>query len=125
MRHDDRFSGIENLVDLLVKLVETNRHNVYDLVYMLLKIVLLLPVATTSVERAFSSMDFVKTKQRNKMSDSLLDDCLVTFIERDILEDVDEDDVVKTFMAIESVGLTGLKNSVVLLLVCYFKLFGL
>ena len=80
MRHDDRFSGIENLVDLLVKLVETNRHNVYDLVYMLLKIVLLLPVATTSVERAFSSMDFVKTKQRNKMSDSLLDDCLVTLL---------------------------------------------
>ena len=100
MRHDDRFGGIENLVDLLVKLVETNRHNVYDLVYMLLKIVLLLPVATTSVERAFSSMDFVKTKQRNKMSDSLLDDCLVTFIERDILEDVYEDGVVKTFMAI-------------------------
>jgi hypothetical protein len=32
--------------------------------------VLLLPVATTSVERAFSSMDFVKTKRRNKMSDS-------------------------------------------------------
>ena len=100
MRHDDRFGGIENLVDLLVKLVETNRHNVYDLVYLLLKIILLLPVATTSVERAFSSMDFVKTKQRNKMSDSLLDDCLVTFIERDILEDVDEDGVVKTFMAI-------------------------
>ena len=45
-------------------------------------------------------MHFVKTKQRNKMSDSLLDDCLVAFIERDILEDVDEDDVVKTFMAI-------------------------
>jgi len=112
MRHDDRFSGIENLVDLLVKLVETNRHNVYDLVYMLLKIVLLLPVATTSVERAFSSMDFVKTKQRNKMSDSLLDDCLVAFIERDILEDVDEDDVVKTFIAIRIVGL---KNSVVIL----------
>jgi hypothetical protein len=102
MRHDDRFSGIENLVDLSVKLVETNRHNVYDLVYLLLKIVLLLPVATTSVERAFSSMDFVKTKQRNKMSDSLLDDCLVTFIERDILEDVYEDGVVKTFMAIRN-----------------------
>ena len=47
-------------------------------------------------------MHFVKTKQRNKMSDSLLDDCLVTFIERDILEDVYEDGVVKTFMAIRN-----------------------
>ena len=99
-RYHDRFSGLENLVDLSVKLVETNRHNVYDLVYLLLKMVLLLPVATASVESAFSGMNFVKTKRRNKMSDSLLDDCLVTFIERDILEDVDEDDVVKTFMAI-------------------------
>ncbi|RLM80141.1 uncharacterized protein C2845_PM12G08020 [Panicum miliaceum] len=97
MRQDDRFSVIENLIDLSVKLVETNSHKVYDLVYLLLKMVLLLPVAITSVERAFSSMDFVKTKRRNKISDSLLDDCLVTFIERDILEDVDEDDVVKDF----------------------------
>jgi hypothetical protein len=82
MRQDDRFNGLQNLVDLSVKVVETNRHKVYDLVYLLLKMVLLLPVVTASVERAFSSMDFVKTKRRNKMSDSLLDDCLVTFIER-------------------------------------------
>ena len=36
------------------------------------------------------------------MSDTLLDDCLVTFMERDILKDVDEDDVIKTFMAIRN-----------------------
>jgi hypothetical protein len=100
MRQDDRFSSLENLVDLLVRLVETNRHKVYDLVCVLIKLVLLLPVATASVERAFSGMDFVKTKRRNKMTDTLFDDCLVTFIERDILDEVDEDDVIKTFMSI-------------------------
>ncbi|XP_004954797.1 uncharacterized protein LOC101785022 [Setaria italica] len=100
MRQDDRFSGLENLVDLSVKLVETNRHKVYDLVYLLIKLVLILPVTTASVERAFSGMDFVKTKRRNKMTDNLLDDCLVTFIEKDILDEVDEDDVIKTFMSI-------------------------
>jgi hypothetical protein len=100
MRQDDRFSGLENLVDLSVKLVETNRHKIYDLVYLLIKLVLLLLVATASVERAFSGMNFVKTKRRNKMTDNLLDDCLVTFIERDILDEVDEDDVIKTFMSI-------------------------
>jgi hypothetical protein len=41
-------------------------------------------VATTSVERAFLMMNFVKNKLRNRMNDGLLDDCLVTFIERDI-----------------------------------------
>jgi hypothetical protein len=53
MRQDDRFNGLQNLVDLSVKVVETNRHKVYDLVYLLLKMVLLLPVVTASVERAF------------------------------------------------------------------------
>ena len=52
------------------------------MVYNLLK--LLLPVAMASVESVFSALTFVKTKLRNKIGDSLLDDCLVTFIERDI-----------------------------------------
>jgi hypothetical protein len=74
---------------------------VYDMVYELLKLVLLLPVATTGVERVFSTMVLVKTKLRNKMGDSLLDDCLVTFIEQDIFFEVDEDDIIKTFMSLQ------------------------
>ena len=54
---------------------------------------------SASVERAFSAMSLVKTKLRNKMGDSLLDDCLVTFIERDLFFKVDEDDIIETFMA--------------------------
>ena len=99
IRQDDSFKGLENLVDLSVKLVETKRHIVYDLVYLLLKLVLLLPVATANVERVFSAMSLVKSKLRNKMGDSLLDDYLVTFIERDIFFEVDEDDIIETFMA--------------------------
>jgi hypothetical protein len=81
MSQDDSFKGLDNIVDLSVKLVETQRHKMYDMVYELLKLVLLLPVATTSVERIFSAMVLVKTKLRNKIGDSLFDDCLVTFIE--------------------------------------------
>ena len=68
------------------------------MVYELLKLVLLLPVATISVERVFSAMVFVKTKLRNKMGDSLLDDCLVIFIKRDIFFEVDEDNIINTFI---------------------------
>jgi len=100
IRQDDRFKGLENIVDLSVKLVQTKRHKVYDMVYQLLKLVLLLPVATASVERVFSAMVLVKTKLRNKMGDSFLDDCLVTFIERDIFFKVDEDDIIETFMSL-------------------------
>jgi hypothetical protein len=60
--------SFQNLVDLSVKLVETNRHKTYDLVYLLIKLVLLLQVVKASVEWAFSGMDFVKTKRRNKMT---------------------------------------------------------
>jgi hypothetical protein len=81
VRQDDSFKGLENLVDLSVKLVQTKRHKVYDMVYLLLKLVLFLQVATASVERVFSAMALIKTKLRNKLGDSLLDDCLVTFIE--------------------------------------------
>jgi hypothetical protein len=101
MRKDDMFKGLNNLVDLSIKLVETKRDKVYHWVYTLLKLVLLLPVATTSVERVFSAMTFVKNKLRSKMGDNLLDDCLVTFVERDIFLQVDEDDIINTFMAIK------------------------
>jgi hypothetical protein len=53
MRREDSFQSINNLVELFVKFVETNRHNVYDLVNLLLKLVLILLVVTTNVERAF------------------------------------------------------------------------
>lgn len=54
MRRDDSFKGPDSIVDLSVKLVQIRRHKVYDMVYLLLKLILLLPVATTSVERVFS-----------------------------------------------------------------------
>jgi len=100
IRQDDRFKGLDNIIDLSVKLVETKRHKVYDMVYELLKLVLLLPVATASVERVFSAMVFVKIKIGNKMEDSLLGDCLVTFIERDIFFEIDEDNIINTFMSL-------------------------
>jgi hypothetical protein len=47
MIKDDRFTKVQS--------------DLYKLVYLLLKLVLFLPVATTSVERVFSSMNIVKT----------------------------------------------------------------
>jgi hypothetical protein len=55
-------------------------------------------VAIASVERVFSAMASVKTKKRNKLGDALLDDYLVTFIERDIFFEVDENDIIEIFM---------------------------
>ena len=50
-----------------------------------MKLVLLLPVATASVECVFSAMKVVKSKLSNKMDDQWLNDRLVTYIEIDVL----------------------------------------
>ena len=55
-------------------------------------------MATASVEKAFSAIASVKTKNRNKLGDALLDDCLVTFIERDVFFEVDQNDIFQTLM---------------------------
>jgi hypothetical protein len=78
-------------------LVETNKHEQYFAVYKLLKLVLVLPVATASVERVFSSMNYVKNKLRNKMGDEYLNNCLVTFVEREFFNQVKDEDVINLF----------------------------
>lgn len=56
-------------------------------------------MATTSVDRVFFAMNLVKHKLRNRMGDSLLDDCLVTFIEIYIFSKINDDDIIETSMA--------------------------
>ena len=88
---------MKNLCELSVKLVETVKDDQYHVVYKLLKLVLILPVATASVERVFSTMNFVKNKQRNKMGDQYLNNCLVTFIEREFFSQVKDQDIINLF----------------------------
>jgi hypothetical protein len=53
MSKEENFKDLKNLIELSLKLVETRRHIVHDVVYSLFKLVLLPPVATTSVEIVF------------------------------------------------------------------------
>jgi len=67
VRSDLKFAKLKGLSDLCAKLVETNKLKTFAMVYKLLKLALLLPVATASVERVFSDMKVVKSNQCNKM----------------------------------------------------------
>ncbi|KAL5550599.1 hypothetical protein UlMin_000775 [Ulmus minor] len=60
----------------LRRLVETRKHEVYSLVYLLIKLALTLPVATASIEMVFSAINIVKDQMRNKMRDQWLNDYL-------------------------------------------------
>ncbi|XP_062201141.1 uncharacterized protein LOC133903715 [Phragmites australis] len=101
MRRDERFRAVKNLVELSIMLVETKKNLNYDIVYKLLKLVLLLPVATASVERVFSSMNYVKNKLRNRMGDQYLNDCLVTFLEREFFVQIKYNDIINRFQAMK------------------------
>ncbi|XP_008226411.1 PREDICTED: uncharacterized protein LOC103325991 [Prunus mume] len=67
MDSSTEFSSLNGITDLAEKLVNTGMNRIYNYVYLLLTLALVLPVATASVERAFSAMNIVKTPLRNKM----------------------------------------------------------
>ena len=78
-------------------MVETKKDVVYAFVYKLVKFALILPVATASVERVFSSMNIVKSKLRNRIGDQWMNDCLVTYIESDIFDTISNDVIMEQF----------------------------
>ncbi len=98
---DENFTNLMSLADLSMMLVKTNKVSRYDLVYKLLKFVLVLPVATASVERVFSSMNYIKNKLRSKMGQEYLNDCLVIFIERYFFLQVKNEDIINHFQNIK------------------------
>jgi len=84
VRSNPKFAKLKGLSDLCTKLVETNKCNTFSMVYKLLKLTLLLLVATTSVERVFSVMKVVKSNPCNKMDDQWLNDCIYCNLYRNI-----------------------------------------
>ena len=97
VRADQRFANLDGIADLAKKLVDTKKHLAFPLVYQLLKLVLILPVATASVERCFSAMNIVKSVLRNKMGDQFMSDCLICYVEKDIFATITNDAVIDLF----------------------------
>ncbi|KAG5019845.1 hypothetical protein JHK87_015700 [Glycine soja] len=102
VRCDPKFVKLKGLSELCAKLVKTKKCNTFDIVYRLLKLALVLPVATASVKRVFSTMKFVKSQLCNKMDDQWLNDRLVTFIERDVLGTINNDVILAHFQKMDS-----------------------
>ncbi|CAN6575550.1 unnamed protein product [Malus baccata var. baccata] len=97
IRLHNEFSALKGINNLAQKLVETKRDRQYPLVYLLVKLALILPVATASVERAFSVMKIVKNPHRNRMGDQWLNDSLVVYIEKDVYDSISNDVVIRRF----------------------------
>ena len=62
-------------------MVEMKKNVSYPLVYSLVTLALILLVATTTLERAFSAMNIIKNQLRNQIGDQWMNDCFVSYIE--------------------------------------------
>jgi hypothetical protein len=97
VRRLEEFKACYDLASLSKTMVELERHIVFPLVYRIIELALLLPVATATVERAFLAMKIIKTELRNKMTDGLLNDLMVCYIERQIYKGLDLQQIKKVF----------------------------
>jgi hypothetical protein len=70
---------------------------IYPLVYLLVTLALTLPVATATVERAFSAMKIVKNRLYSRMSDQWMNDNLIVYIEKDIFHRIDNEAIMQRF----------------------------
>ena len=66
-----------------------------------MKLALLLPVATATVERCFSKLKLVKTDLRNRMGQEYLNNAMVCAVEKDFLREVKDEDVMERFQAMK------------------------
>ncbi|XVF66306.1 hypothetical protein PTKIN_Ptkin10aG0024600 [Pterospermum kingtungense] len=78
-------------------MVETRRSEHFFLVDRLICLVLTLPVSTATTERAFSAMNLLKTRIRNKIDNDFLADSMVVYIEKEIADTIDVDSMIDEF----------------------------
>ena len=78
-------------------MVEMKKNVSYPLVYSLVTLTLILPVATAIVEIAFSAMNIIKNWLRNRIGDQWINNCLVTYIEKDIFKTIECKEIIQRF----------------------------
>ena len=78
MQSTENFSTLKGIGQLVEKMVEMKNDISYPLVYSLVTLALILPVATATVERAFSTINIIKNRLRNRIRDQWMNNCLVT-----------------------------------------------
>ncbi|XP_071726935.1 uncharacterized protein [Rutidosis leptorrhynchoides] len=93
--NDPKFKDLNGIDDLARVMVETRKNRTYPLLYRLLKLALVLPVATATVERCFSSMKIIKSNLRNRIGEEFLNACVICPVEREALVEVKDEDVIE------------------------------
>ena len=96
-RRTPEFLGCTELGKVAEIMVKTNMNTSYQLVYRLIELTLILPVATASVERIFSAMSIIKTDLRSKMGDEWLNNLMICYNEKEIFRKICNEKIKKRF----------------------------
>nr|GEV80243.1 reverse transcriptase domain-containing protein [Tanacetum cinerariifolium] len=86
------------------EMMRLDKLSTFPMIYKLLKLALVLPVATATVKICFFTMKLIKSDLRNRMGDRFLNHALVYSIEKEIVIDVKNEDVMKRFQSMRSKG---------------------
>ena len=97
MQSIEEFLAFRRIGQLVENMVEMKKNISYPLVYSLVTLVLILPVATAIVERAFSIMNIIKNQLRNRIGDQWMNDYLVTYIEKDKFKTIKSEKIMQRF----------------------------
>ncbi|XP_072147524.1 uncharacterized protein [Setaria viridis] len=98
VKNDDNF----DTCNLAEKMVQTGRDTAFPLMYRLIELALILPVTTTTIERAFSAMNIIKTERRNKMNNDWLNSSMMCYIERDLFASIEDEKILKRFQGLRN-----------------------
>ena len=97
IKRNKEFLGCTELSKVAEIMVKTKMNTSYPLVYRLVELTLILPVATASVERVFSAMSLIKTDLRSKMGDEWLNDLMICYVEKEIFRSISDDKIIHHF----------------------------
>ena len=102
MRSSIEFSNLLGIGDLAQKMVETKKHVVHPLVYLLVTLALIFPVVTVTIQREFLAMKIIKNRLRNRMGNQWMTNNLIVYIEKDIFDCIDNDVIMQHFQTRKS-----------------------
>ena len=74
-------------------MVEMKNDVLCPLFYMLVTLTLILQVAAATIEKMFSAMNIIKNWLYNRIGDQWINDCLVTYIDKDIFKTIECEEI--------------------------------
>lgn len=102
VRRHAAFANCTDIENLATKMVATEKHLVFPLVYKLIELALLVPVSTATVERLFSAMKIIKSKLRNKIADDWFNNLMVCYVERELFRSLEEATILRRFQNLKT-----------------------